>query len=83
VSGRLNVEFTPAEGAVLRMIGLVERRGFDVCGIAMSLKSEPANLELDVEPRHPDRCLEVVARQLGRLVGVRSVSIAAYPGHCR
>jgi hypothetical protein len=35
VSVRLEIQFTPGEGAVLRMLGLVERRGFRVRGIAM------------------------------------------------
>ncbi len=73
---RLEITFTPAEGAVLRMLGLVERRGFLVRGIAMSEQPDAAKLAIDVEPRDPGRDLAVVARQLGRLIDVNSVSLA-------
>ena len=36
MSGRIHVDFDAAEGAVLRMVGLVERRGFAVSGISMA-----------------------------------------------
>ena len=76
---RIEITFTPGEGAVLRMLGLVERRGFLVRGIAMNEMADRASLAVDVEPRDPDRHLDVVARQLGRLVDVQSVSVS--PSH--
>jgi acetolactate synthase-1/3 small subunit/acetolactate synthase II small subunit len=76
VRERLEISFTPAEGAVLRMLGLVERRGFLVRGIAMSEQSDAAKLAVDVEPRDSGRDLNVVARQLGRLIDVQSVTVS-------
>ena len=76
---RLEVTFMPGEGAVLRMLGLVERRGFLVRGIAMTEEQSAATLAIDVEPRDSGRSLEVVARQLDRLVDVQSVSVS--PSH--
>jgi hypothetical protein len=35
---RLTIDFTPAEGAVLRMIGLVERRGYVVNGAVIGFR---------------------------------------------
>src|SRR5207302_9304746 len=55
VTERLEISFTPAEGAVLRMLGLVERRGFLVRGIAMSEQLDTAKIAIDVEPRDPGR----------------------------
>jgi acetolactate synthase-1/3 small subunit/acetolactate synthase II small subunit len=73
---RLAIDFTPAEGAVVRVLGLVERRGFVVRRLAMSEQESGASLVIDLEPRDPSRRAEVVARQLGRLVDVNHVSIA-------
>ena len=71
---RLTIDFTPAEGAVVRMIGLVERRGYVVRGLAMNEQADGASLTMDVEPRDPSRRVQVVAQQLGRLVDVNQVS---------
>lgn len=71
---RLTIDFTPAEGAVVRMIGLVERRGYVVRGLAMNEQADSASLTMDVEPRDPSRRVQVVAQQLGRLVDVNQVS---------
>jgi len=76
VSERLIISFTPAEGAVIRMLGLVERRGYALRGLAMEEQANTASLVLDVEPRDPSRRVEVIARQLDRLVEVNNVSIA-------
>lgn len=73
---RLAIDFTPAEGAVVRVLGLVERRGFVVRRLAMSEQEDGASLVIDLEPRDSSRRAEVVARQLGRLVDVNHVSIA-------
>jgi len=76
VSGRLIVTFDPAEGAVLRMLGLVERRGFRLRAVNMSEDRDAALMTIDVDPRDPARRLDVVARQLGRLVDVQSVQFS-------
>jgi acetolactate synthase regulatory subunit len=75
MSGRIEIDFAMAEGAVLRMLGLVERRGFDVRGINMS-ESGPgrASLALEVAPRDPSRSLDIVAGHLRRLYEVHHVS---------
>jgi acetolactate synthase II small subunit len=73
---RLAIDLTPAEGAVVRVLGLVERRGFVVRGLAMNEDERGASLVIDLEPRDPGRRAEVVARQLGRLVDVNQVTIA-------
>lgn len=73
---RLTIDFKPAEGAVIRMIGLVERRGYIVRGLAMKEATDSASLVIDVEPRDASRRVDVVAQQLGRLVDVNKVSFA-------
>jgi acetolactate synthase regulatory subunit len=76
VSGRVEVTFTPGEGALPRLLGLVERRGFAIRGIAMAEDSSAATLAMDVEARDPLRRLDVLSRQLLRLIEVRSVSVS-------
>ena len=75
---RLEITFTPGEGAVLRMLGLVERRGFLVRGIAMTEASDRASLALELVPRDSGRRLDVVARQLERLIDVQSVAVPTH-----
>jgi acetolactate synthase-1/3 small subunit/acetolactate synthase II small subunit len=75
VSERLVISFTPAEGALIRMLGLVERRGYALRGVAMEEQANGASLVLDVEPRDPSRRVDVIARQLDRLIEVNNVSV--------
>jgi acetolactate synthase-1/3 small subunit/acetolactate synthase II small subunit len=75
VSERLVISFTPAEGAVIRMLGLVERRGYSLRGLAMEEQPNGASMVIDLEPRDSSRRVDVIARQLDRLVEVNSVSI--------
>ena len=77
MSERLTISFAPAEGAVVRMLGLVERRGYALRGLAMSENEESGLLVLDIEARDSGRRAKVVAQQLGRLVEVHSVTLAS------
>ncbi len=81
MSVRLEIHFTPGEGAVLRMLGLVERRGFRVHGIAMTEMANRGSLAVDLKPLDSGRHLDVIARQLARLVDVQSVALSpSQPG---
>ena len=73
---RLFIEFDACEGAIVRIVGLVERRGFRVCRAAMSEQpgGREGSLALLVAPRDPGRCIEVLARQLERLHEVKRVA---------
>ncbi len=77
MSGQLQIRFDNAEGALLRLLGTVERRGFVLREVAMADGPDDALLTLDVEPRDPSRSLEIVVRQLDRLVDVRSVTFSS------
>ena len=74
-SARLFIEFEPREGAIVRMVGLIERRGFIVRRVAMAEQpcGRRATLVLLVEPRDAGRSVETLALQLGRLHGVGRV----------
>ena len=73
MSGRIEIGFVNAEGAVLRMLVAVERRGFALRGICMSERDGGGALLLEVDARLPEHSLEVVAAQLRRLDEVRQV----------
>jgi len=70
---RLTIAFAPGEGALVRMLGLVERRGFDVRAITMAAGS----MTLDVEARDPLRRIDALGLQLRRLVDVNDVQVAS------
>ncbi len=74
-SARMFIEFEPCEGAIIRMIGLVERRGFIVRRVAMAEQpcGRRATLTFMAEGRDPGRSIDVLALQLGRLHGVGRV----------
>jgi len=72
VSGRIEIRFIPGEGALLRMLGVVERRGFAIRGVAMAEEASEATIAMDVEARDPLRRPDVLTRQLERLIEVRS-----------
>ena len=83
MNGRLVIAFRDEEGAVGRIVGLVERRGFELRGIAMSGETPGAGggavhkLTLDVAARDASRRLDVLDLQLMRLDGVSQVSTIA------
>jgi acetolactate synthase regulatory subunit len=73
---RLDIEFARAEGAVLRLIGLVERKGFEICAIDMAQAGgASAQLHLSVTPRDTGRRIEVLSRHLEKVYGVISVRL--------
>ena len=75
MTGRLIIDFRPEEGAVPRIVGLVERRGFELRGISMVGNA----LTLELEPHDPSRRLDLLDRQLCRLDGVSKVSVFSPP----
>ena len=73
---RIFVEFDTMEGAVLRMIGLVERRGFRIRRVAMAEQpcGRRGSLALQIAPNGAGRSVGVLAAQLRRIHGVHLVS---------
>jgi acetolactate synthase II small subunit len=69
---RLVVEYEAGEGALMRMLGVVEQRGFILRRTIMAELpcGRRATLALTVEPRDSGRSVETLALQLGRLHGV-------------
>jgi len=73
----LNISFEADEGALLRLLGLVQRRGFSVEGIAMpQTEDKRKTVALTVAPMSPNNRIDVLQRQIERLQEVRHVSLA-------
>lgn len=73
---RIEIDFAMAEGAILRMLGLIERRGFEVRSVLMTSGGGQGALAVNVVPRDPSRRLDIVARQLRRLSDVRKINVS-------
>lgn len=70
----LNIELAEAEGALMRLIGLVERRGYTIATLDKSeARDGQSTVTLQVKPRDAARQLDVLIRQIGRLLDVRAV----------
>ncbi len=72
---RIVVEFVAEEGALVRLLGLIERRGFRVRR-AVSGDLAPgavATLALTIEPHDAGRSVDTLTLQLSRLHGVRNI----------
>lgn len=70
MTDRLRIAFRNAEGALVRILGLVERRGYRL----LAVNAEEGHLLLDLTPRDPGRRLDVLAAQLRRLHDVTDVT---------
>jgi acetolactate synthase II small subunit len=76
VNARLTIEYYVAEGAVIRMIGLVERRGFRVTRIVMAEQpcGRRGTLVIEVAASDAARSIDILALQIGRIHGVTRVT---------
>ena len=81
MSDKIRIDFAMAEGAVLRVLGLIERRGYRLCAIGMTEHEdgETASMELEIAARDAGRDLAVLDRQIRRLVGIRAVARSPMP----
>ncbi len=69
---RMNIH--KVEGALIRLLGLIERRGFAVT--AMNAHSDDASqqVEITVHLHSAGRSVDILARQIEKLYDVRSVA---------
>ena len=74
MTGELVIDFTRREGAVLRLIGQVERRGFEVTSMTLPEHGDgPARLTLRVAKRDPARRFDTLSRHVAKIYGVTGV----------
>lgn len=70
----ISIEFDFREGAIRRLLGVIEARGFQVRTMSMGADIESSNMTVGVTPRDEGRCLDVLSRQIARVQGVRHVA---------
>lgn len=70
---RLTIQWV--EGALVRALGLIERRGFAVTSIKAAADPAAQQMELTIELRSPGRSVDVLARQIEKLFDVRAVTL--------
>jgi len=72
------IELTRSEGAIQRLFGLIERRGFELCSFHMPEahpqgSNDAMQVTVGVSPRDPSRSIDVLSRQIERLHGIKKI----------
>jgi acetolactate synthase II small subunit len=74
MTNTLRIEILESEGALTRLIGLVERRGFHIASMAKTPATDGCStVTMDVVARESVRQADVLSRQISRLFDVRTV----------
>ena len=71
----LNVELDLADGALLRVLGVTERRGWSATALQATPSSESGLMTLNLNVLG-NRSVDLLVRQLAKLDVVRSVEVA-------
>jgi len=79
MSNTIHIQIDRADGSLQRLIGLVERRGFEIHGMNMNEVGDWRTLALTVASRDGTRCIDNLDRQIDRLFGVRRIEAPASP----
>lgn len=78
-----NIQITirRVEGAIIRTLGLIERRGFAVTSVSTNDSACETEMTLALTVESPERSVEVLIRQIGRLYDVCRVQHTRTPDH--
>jgi len=76
----IHVEVDRAEGSLQRLIGLIERRGFEIDRVELTGAGTNRSVAFGLRARDPGRCVQILGRQIDRLVGVRRTGDPAEVG---
>lgn len=74
MSHLIHIELDRLEGSLLRILGLVERRGFFIDAAELYDLGEKRGLSLTVRPRDASRSLDTLGLQIDRLYGITRLS---------
>jgi len=77
MSRRLEITMAASEGALIRVLGTVERRGYSLNTLHVE-KTSNENMQISME-LESDRDANVLCRQLGRLYDVQNVNLQSEP----
>ncbi len=75
----IELRLARAEGAIVRTLGLIERRGFTVTAITMRSDGGSETIVLRLEVASEDRPFDVLLRQITRLLDVRAALLVEAP----
>jgi acetolactate synthase II small subunit len=70
----LRMNIYKVEGALIRLLGLIERRGFSVTSMNAHTDDGAQQVEVTVHLHSAGRSVETLTRQIQKLYDVRSVS---------
>ena len=73
MTAKIHLLLDYAIGSLPRLIGLVERRGFDITELALDGAGDERRIALSVRARDAGRSFEVLQRQIDRLHGLRRI----------
>ena len=76
MSRRLEITLAASEGALIRVLGTVERRGYSLSSLQVEKNESSMRVSMQIES---DRDATVLCRQLDRLFDVQSVVLEAEP----
>ena len=74
MSRRLEITMAANEGALIRVLGTVERRGYSLNSLHVEKTDDQMQVSMQIES---DRDANVLCRQLDRLFDVQSVNLEA------
>lgn len=74
MSDTIHIQIDRADGALQRLIGLVERRGFHIDAIDMAPEGAALRIALTVRGRDAGRSIANLGLQIDRLFGTRRIS---------
>lgn len=72
----LHIQIDHSDGSLQRLIGLVERRGFHIDGMTLSGEGAMRRLQMQVRGRDSGRSVEILGRQIDRMIGATRVASA-------
>ncbi len=73
----IHIELDRAEGTLMRILGLVERRGFNIEACELyDLGEDKRGLTLQVRVRDAGRTIETLCLQIDRLYGIKRLEQA-------
>jgi acetolactate synthase regulatory subunit len=73
----LQINFRPTEGALIRILGVIEEHGFRLGDLTVRDEDSDGSIIVDFQAKDHARRVDVLAHDVGQLVDVKSVLIGA------
>ncbi|MHC5063067.1 MAG: ACT domain-containing protein [Planctomycetota bacterium] len=71
----LEVTLRPIEGALMRLLSMVERRGFPIHSAQAAMREDSSSMEVRLSIQDPARSMDNLCKQLAKLVDVTAVKL--------